>query len=328
MATKKHSTIVGVFEDRQKAQQAVNELKRAGFLDSQIGVAGRDYKGDRLVAGTGGEEETYAAEGAMAGVATGAGLGALWGLGILAGVLPAIGPAIAGGTLATILSSAAAGAATAGLAGALLGLGMSKEEAEFYEAEFKSGRTIVTVNASGRESEATAILRRFGGYDISSRGTAASATTAGTTFRTSEACPSGTNISAATGGSVLQAHEEKLNIKKRPVETGDVTIRKEVHTERKSIDVPVQHEEVVIERRPASGGTVSATELKEGQEIRVPVREEQVQIEKQLVTKEEVAIGKRKVQETKHVDENLRKEEIKVQTHGDVNVREKGGKNR
>jgi hypothetical protein len=59
--------------------------------------------------------DTHAAEGAVTGVAAGAGVGALWGLGILAGVLAAIGPAIAGGTLAAILSSAAAGAAMAGV---------------------------------------------------------------------------------------------------------------------------------------------------------------------------------------------------------------------
>ena len=57
-------------------------------------------------------------------------MGALWGLGILAGIVPAIGPAIAGGTLAAILSSAAAGAATAGVAGALIGLGIPEDEAK------------------------------------------------------------------------------------------------------------------------------------------------------------------------------------------------------
>ena len=34
------NTVVGVFEDRQKAQQAVNELKQAGFREDQIGIVG------------------------------------------------------------------------------------------------------------------------------------------------------------------------------------------------------------------------------------------------------------------------------------------------
>ena len=107
----------------------------------------------------------------VAGLAAGAGVGALWGLGILAGVIPGIGPAIAGGTLGVLLSSAAAGAATAGLAGALIGLGIPDEDASFYEGEFKAGRSIVTVK-SPRHTEACAILNRFGGYDAQApRGT-------------------------------------------------------------------------------------------------------------------------------------------------------------
>jgi uncharacterized protein (TIGR02271 family) len=215
------------------------------------------------------------------------------------------------------------------LAGTLIGLGMSKEEAEFYEGEFKSGRTIVTVTANGRESEALNILRRFGGYDMTNRAgsSAALASSATGVHKTAESCPPGTGAKhAATGGSVLKAHEEELHVHKTPVEAGDVTLRKEVHTEHKTLDVPVSREEVVIERRPASGHEVSSAEIKEGQEIRIPVREEQVQVEKQTVVKEEVAVGKRKVQETKHVDDTIRKEEIKVETEGNVNVRDNRGK--
>src|SRR5215203_4100706 len=149
----KNSTIVAVFHDRAKAQQAINELKRAGFREDQIGVTSREGKLQGAVAGDG-SGDNYAAEAATAGVATGAGVGALWGLGVISGLLPAIGPAIAGGTLAALLSSAAAGAAAAGLAGALVGMGIPKEDAEFYEGEFKAGRTIVTVTAGTKNAEA------------------------------------------------------------------------------------------------------------------------------------------------------------------------------
>lgn len=169
MAQTKYKTVVGVFQSRERAQQAVNELKQEGFRDDQIGVVARNGEGNREVSDGDGDGESYAGEGAVTGIATGAGVGALWGLGIIAGVLPILGPAIAGGALAAILTSAAAGAAAAGLAGALIGMGIPKDEAEYYEEEFKAGRTLVTVSAEGRESQATAILRRLGGYDISSR---------------------------------------------------------------------------------------------------------------------------------------------------------------
>jgi hypothetical protein len=162
------NTVVGVFSDRTQAQQAMQELRIAGFRDDQLGLAASGDSDFSTAAAD--ESDTYAAEGGTAGLAAGAGVGALWGLGIAAGVMPAIGPAIAGGTLAAILSSAAAGAATAGLAGTLVGLGIPKEEAEYYEGELRSGRIILTVHTEGRNAEARAIQRRFGGYDASDCG--------------------------------------------------------------------------------------------------------------------------------------------------------------
>jgi len=45
-AAKQHSTVVGVFEDRQQANQAVSDLLKAGFRQDQIGVAMRHAEGD------------------------------------------------------------------------------------------------------------------------------------------------------------------------------------------------------------------------------------------------------------------------------------------
>jgi hypothetical protein len=156
-------TVIGVFEDRTNAQAAMNELRRAGFREDQLGVAARDI--DVATARTVTDTDTGAAEGAAAGAVAGAALGGLWGLGVLAGVLPAIGPVIAGGTLAALAASAATGAAVAGVAGALIGLGVPEEEVPYYEEEFKSGRTVVTVQADGRFDEAWSILTRHGAYN-------------------------------------------------------------------------------------------------------------------------------------------------------------------
>jgi hypothetical protein len=65
---------------------------------------------------------------------------------------------------------AAAGAGIAGLVGALIGAGIPEEEANYYQGEFESGRTIVTVQADGRADEAMAILSRHNAYDMSTRG--------------------------------------------------------------------------------------------------------------------------------------------------------------
>ncbi len=308
MAAKSGKTVVGAFTSQEDARRATRALRDAGFTEDQIGVASsKPRTGDGAISEE--DDGDYTAEGAMAGVATGAGIGALWGLGILAGILPAIGPAIAGGTLAVLLSSAAAGAAAAGIAGALIGMGLSKEEAEFYEGEIKAGRTIVTVNAGSGRDEALHILRQFGGYSMNDQ-------TA--THRSAETHAAS---SQETRGNTVQAREEQLRVHKSPVETGEVKVRKEVHTEHKTIDVPVMREEVVIERRPASG-PAAAGDLGAGQEIRIPVREEEVSVEKQAVVKEEVSVGKRRVAGTQRVDETLRKEEIKIDAEGDVKVRD------
>jgi uncharacterized protein (TIGR02271 family) len=119
----------------------------------------------------------------------------------------------------------------------------------------------------------------------------------------------------------IKLREERLRATKQPVQTGQVNVRKEVVTENKTLNVPVEREEVVIERRPvgerAASGDIRA------EEIRIPVKEEKVHVEKEAVVTEEVSVGKRKVQDTEHVTGTVRKEQLKVEEKGDVNVRQK-----
>jgi uncharacterized protein (TIGR02271 family) len=318
MATKTNETVVGVFSDDEDARKAMQALRDAGFTEDQVGmIRSNGGKVSHSVTGED-DDDSHTGEGALAGAATGAGLGALWGLGILSGLLPVIGPAIAGGTLGVLLSSAAAGAAAAGLAGALIGMGLSREEAEYYEGEAKAGRTVVTVKSGGRRDNALRILRQYGAYDNTNRSTARAPE--------SEVCQTGTGKMAgkkALAGNKVQAYEERLHVEKTPVQTGEVRVRKEVHTEHKTVDVPVTREEVVIERRPASGKEVSAADLQAGQEVRIPVREEEVNVQKQTVATEEVSVGKKRVQDTKRINETLRKEEIKVDKKGDAKIRDR-----
>jgi len=319
MATARtRSTVVGVFEDRRQADQAVAELKRAGFRDDQIGVAMRQTEGASQNAATGESGDTYAEEGGVTGLLAGLGLGALAGLGVLSGVIPVIGPAIAGGTLGILLSNAAAGAAVAGLTGALIGYGIPEEEAKYYHSEFEAGRTIVTVTADGRADEASTIMRRYGAYDMSTRGATSNA-----------ACGTATHSHAArtTEGDTIQVKEERLRAEKRPVEAGEVTVRKEVRTENKQIDVPIEREEVVIERTPVHGRAATTgvgDDLRPGEEVRIPVREERVAVSKEAVVTEEVKVGKRVVKDTERVAGQVRKEEVKVERKGDVDIDTRG----
>jgi uncharacterized protein (TIGR02271 family) len=300
MATKNQTT-VGVFESRAAAERMVAELRAAGYRDDQIGVVAKDERGNAVR--TDGAGDSHAGEGAAIGAAAGAGALALGSLGMSFGVIPIIGPILAVGPIAAALISAAGGAAAGGIAGALIGWGIPEEDARYYESEVKAGRYVVTVHGD-RPAEARALFTRHGGYDRASAGTARTAT-----------------ATAATGGRTMEVKEERLRADKEQVNTGEVEVRKEVHTEHKQINVPVEREEVVIERRPASG---HATGEIKAEEIRIPVKEEQVRVSKEAVVKEEVSVGKRKVHDTQTVSGDVKKEEVVVETEGDAKVRQTG----
>jgi hypothetical protein len=159
---KKANTVLGVFQTRAAAEDAILELKRVGFSDNSIGMVARNADGTVTTEKAG---ETMAEEGLATGAVVGAGAGALVGLGVLAGTIPVIGPVMALGTLGTILLNAAAGAAVVGLVGALVGLGIPEEDAKYYEEEVRGGRFLVSVEAGDRQAEAWAVLRRAGGFN-------------------------------------------------------------------------------------------------------------------------------------------------------------------
>ena len=167
MAAAQQTNLVAVFEDRLAAEKAVDELMQAGFTADHVGFAirGSDAVQGGMITDTQGAKD---GRGALAGMATGAGLGAL--LGATAALLiPGIGPVVAGGVLAMAFGGAVAGTAVGGIFGAMTGLGVSEEEAKFYEQEFASGRAIVAVKAGPRAAEVAGILRRHGGYDLQNR---------------------------------------------------------------------------------------------------------------------------------------------------------------
>jgi hypothetical protein len=156
-------TVVGVFDDRTHAENAVAELCRSGFTPEQIGLVVRD--GSTAVERPDIDPGTKAPEGAAAGAVTGGALGTLLGAALATVVLPGVGPVIAGGLLAGLIGGAVTGAASGGILGALLGMKIPEKDAHRYAHEFHSGRTLVTVHPGGCSEEAVAILRRHGGHD-------------------------------------------------------------------------------------------------------------------------------------------------------------------
>jgi hypothetical protein len=157
-----NTVVVGIFDDRYQAEQAVDDLEHSGFSHHDVGFAirGHDVAEGGMITDAVGTKD---AKGAIAGAATGAVAGGI--LGALASlIIPPLGPVLVGGMLATALGFAGAGAAVGGIVGAMTGLGISQEEALYYDEHFRAGKAIVTVNAGDFADKAVAIIRRHGGF--------------------------------------------------------------------------------------------------------------------------------------------------------------------
>jgi uncharacterized protein (TIGR02271 family) len=109
----------------------------------------------------------------------------------------------------------------------------------------------------------------------------------------------------------LTRSAEELRIGKRNIEAGEVKVRKHVETEHVSEPVTRTREVVHVDRRPVSGDSAAAGELRDD-EIRVPITEEEVVVDKRPVVKEELVISKERISETENVEADLRKEKIDV----------------
>ncbi|MBB6216569.1 uncharacterized protein (TIGR02271 family) [Anaerosolibacter carboniphilus] len=120
----------------------------------------------------------------------------------------------------------------------------------------------------------------------------------------------------------LQIKEEQLDIAKKWVKTGDVKIYKENFTEEKSFTVPVMHEELIIEKKTLASDRPehkdAPTEV-----IRIPLSEEQVEFTKYRVTLEDVSIYKQHIEDIKHIEATLKRDEAKVKVSGSPRVRDK-----
>lgn len=114
----------------------------------------------------------------------------------------------------------------------------------------------------------------------------------------------------------LKLREEQIDISKKWIQTGEVTVHKEVLTQEKNITVPVTHEELVIEKKVLDEPVHTET-------IRIPISEERIEITKHPVILEDVEIKKRQFQEIETVKQTLKKEKLHLETTGNPQVIDK-----
>ena len=127
-------------------------------------------------------------------------------------------------------------------------------------------------------------------------------------------------------GQGVQLRQEELQARPRPVEAGEIEIRKDVVAEQQTLEVPKTREEVVIDRRPVARRPADRPVGEDaGETRRVPVHEEQVSVDKQPVVTEEIDVGTRQVQDTEQMSGDVRWEEARIERAGDVDAGGSGG---
>ena len=115
-------------------------------------------------------------------------------------------------------------------------------------------------------------------------------------------------------------HEDELQVEKRPVVVGAVRATKAVDTERVIETVSRQIEDAEFERvAPREGDSGEIETLPDGS-VSIPLFEEELVVTKRLVVRERVVIRKRTTTETERVRAELRKEQIELDTVGDVEL--------
>ena len=98
-----------------------------------------------------------------------------------------------------------------------------------------------------------------------------------------------------------------------------MTLHKDIVEEEQSVDVPVSHDQVVIEQRAVDHKPTDEP-ITEEETVHIPVTAEKIDVEKHTVVTGEVSAHKRSVQETEQVHEVLRKEVADVESHGNADI--------
>ena len=125
----------------------------------------------------------------------------------------------------------------------------------------------------------------------------------------------GHDTSGPNTDDAMTRSEEELRVGTTTRESGRVRLRKYVVTEQVTQTVPVQREEVRIEREPITNANrdeaLSGMDISE-EEHEVVLHEEQPVVEKQTVPKERVRLDTDTVTEEREISEEVRKEQIET----------------
>ena len=291
------STVAAYFTTHAAAQSAIDRLKEAGFTSAHIGYAGRDFGNNSV-------EATRAGAGNATGARSASGKAE--------GAWAKIKNFFEGGDVEPYADERTRGDAAsheitaddydaADVHGTFSELSIPQTHSRYFGHKLRQGQdgAVVTVKAEGRQAEAEEILTSAGG-DLGQ---------GATDFQ----YPDNQAEESRGAGQRIQLLGEVLRVHKDRISRGEVRLRKEVITEQQSVQVPVTREELVVERIAGNDVTPVQGSIGADKEIRIPLSEERASLDKQTVVREQVAVGKRAVEEVRNLDSDVQHEELRVE---------------
>lgn len=151
--------IIGVFKNEQQALKTIQDLKALGFEERDISVLAKNPEDAKALEQETGIDIEHEKESSMSGTTIFGGLaGMVAGIGTFA--IPGIGPVLAAGPIVGMFTGALFGAGAGGLIGAMIGYGISEEEANHYNDQLEDGNILILVaEATGRTEEIYQVFR-------------------------------------------------------------------------------------------------------------------------------------------------------------------------
>lgn len=187
------------------------------------------------------------------------------------------------------------------------------EEDRLYE-HYQLNGAVTYSDATGGQNAGAAHGET--GYSATERDAGFAATRRDGTYNTADASDTvGRDTSGPTTDDAMTRSEERLSVGKEKQATGRARLRKYVTTENVTQTVPVQREELRVEREPITDGNVGAAmsgpDLSE-EEHEVILHEERPVVDKETVPVERVRLDTENVTDEVTVDEEVRKERIET----------------
>ena len=156
-----HRKVIGTFSNREAAGQALDRLILSGFPVTQVFLLGQNL--NELPENSPSSGLSSNSFGTVTGTATGLKKGMVLGnlvggaTGLLLGAaliaLPGVGQLMLSSAIAFVLLSGGVCTAAGGLTGALIGLGLTSEQAKKYSQQVSRGSFLIVIEGTARDIE-------------------------------------------------------------------------------------------------------------------------------------------------------------------------------